>query len=156
MKNLRYILPALLIILLTACAAPPSTPAPEGLEQSASWVVREDQVMRLAAGAEGRGTLLFRGWEHPFKFTGARVTVTGTKTGDIEGEVYNLNKLEDIEGTYYAKPDLDKNRHVTGFWRYNDKGVVLHLRVQGEGLSPTHRAAPLSPCLRGPQFLPSL
>ena len=133
MKNVRYILPALLIILVTACAtSKPPTPAPEGLEQSGSWVVREDQVMRLAAGGEGQGTLLFRGWEHPFKFTGARVSVTGTKTGDIEGEVYNLNKLEDFEGSYFVKAEFNAAHRVTGVWAHNDKGVTLHMRVQGE------------------------
>ena len=102
--------------------------------QTGSWVVREDQVMHLVAGGEGKGTLLFRGWEHPFKFTGARVTVTGTKTGDIEGEVYNLNKLEDIEGTYYPKAEFNAAHRVTGVWAHNDKGVTLHLRVQGENI----------------------
>ena len=132
MKYIRYILPALLIILVTACAATPSTPAPEGLVQTGSWVVREDQVMRLAAGGEGQGTLLFRGWEHAFKFTGARVSVTGTKTGDIEGEVYNLNKLEDFEGSYFVKAEFNAAHRVTGVWAHNDKGVTLHMRVQGE------------------------
>ena len=134
MKNVRYILPALLIILVTACATPPSTPAPEGLEQSGSWVVREDQVMHLAAGNAGQGTLLFRGWEHAFEFTGSKVNVTGTKTGDIEGEVYNLNQLEDFEGTYFVKSEFNKANDLTGFWGHNDKGVVLHMRVQGESV----------------------
>lgn len=140
MKNLRYILTPLLIILFTGCAATPATPptppttVPGGLEQTASWVVREDQVMHLASGNAGRGTLLFRGWEHAFEFTGSRVSVTGTKIGDIEGEVYNLNKLEDFEGTYYPNAEFNAAHRVTGVWAHNDKGVTLHLRLQGENV----------------------
>ena len=136
MKNFLLILPALLIILFTGCAAtPPSTPAPDGLQQSGSWVVREVEVMRLAVGNAGKGTLLFQGWQYPFEFTDAKIGMTGTKSGDIEGEVYNLETLSDFEGTYYVKPEFNKANKLTGFWAHNDKGVVLHLRLQGENVS---------------------
>jgi len=135
MKNFLLILPALMITLFTGCAATPSTPAPDGLQQSGSWVVREDEVMRLAVGHAGKGTLLFQGWQYPFHFTDAKIGMTGTKSGDIEGEVYNLETLSDFEGTYYAKPAFNKANKVTGFWGHNDKGVVLHLKVQGDNVS---------------------
>ena len=135
MKSFPLILPALLITLFTGCAATPSTPAPDGLEQSGSWVVRENEVMRLAVGNAGKGTLLFQGWQYPFEFSGAQISMTGTKSGDIEGEVYNLETLEDFEGTYHARAEFNEAHQVTGFWGHNDKGVVLHLRLQGENVS---------------------
>jgi hypothetical protein len=133
MKNILYVLPALLVTLLVGCSSTPSTPAPEGLEQSGSWVVREDQVMRVAAGAAGRGTLVYQGWQYPFTFEGAKITITGTDDGDIEGEVYNLKTLTDFEGTYTPKPELNQANEVTGFWGRNNKGAVLHMKVQGKG-----------------------
>ena len=135
MKNFLLLLPALLITLFTGCAATPSTPAPDGLQQSGSWVVREDEVMRLAIGNAGTGTLLFDGWQYTFEFTGAEISMTGTKSGDINVEVYNLETLSDFEGAYYAKPEFNKANKVTGFWGHNDKGVVLYLPIQGENVS---------------------
>ena len=135
MKNFLFILPALLIMLFTGCSNTPSTPAPDGLQQTGSWVVRENEVLRLAVGNAGKGTLLFQGWQYPFHFTDAKISMTGTKSGDIRGEVYNLKTLSDFEGTYYAKPEFNKANKLTGFWGHNDKDVVLHLRIQGENVS---------------------
>ena len=135
MKNFLCILSALLITVLAGCAAPPpATTAPEGPTQSGTWVVREDQVMRMAAGASGQGTLIFQGWQYPFEFSGARVSVTGTASGEIKGEVYNLENLKDFEGSYYPKAEFDAANRVTGVWGHNDKGVSIHLKVQGENM----------------------
>jgi hypothetical protein len=134
MKNFQYGLSVLLLTLLGGCAAAPTSPAPEGLTQTGSWVVRENEVMRLAMGHAGKGTLIFQGWQYPFEFSDAKIGLTGTRSGDIEGEVYNLETLSDIEGTYYVNPELDAEKRVTGFWAHNDKGVTLHMRVQGENV----------------------
>ena len=135
MKNFLFILPALLIMLFTGCSNTPSTPAPDGLQQTGSWVVREIEVLRLVVGNEGKGTLLFQGWQYPFHFTDAKIGMTGTKSGEIKGSVYNLETLSDFEGTYHPKPEFNKANKLTGFWARNDKGVVLHLWIQGENLS---------------------
>lgn len=135
MKKFQYGLSVLLLTLLGGCAAAPTTPAPEGLTETGSWVVRENEVMRLAVGNAGKGTLIFEGWQYPFEFTGAKISLTGTKSGDIEGEVYNLETLSDFEGAYYVKPEFNKAEKLTGFWAHNDKGVTLHLRLQGENVN---------------------
>ena len=83
----------------------------------------------MVVGNEGKGTLLFQGWQHPFHFSDAKIDMTGTKSGDIEGEVYNLETLSDFEGTYHPKPEFNKANKLTGFWAHNDKGVVLHLWI---------------------------
>jgi len=90
--------------------------------------------MRLATGAEGKGTLIFQGWEYPFKFSGAKISVTGAEGGDIVGEVFNLHTLSDIEGTYFPKAEFDEANRVTGVWAHNDKGVTLHMNIQGENM----------------------
>ena len=56
--------------------------------------------MRLAAGTSGKGTLLLLGWEHRFTFTDAKLSVVGKKDVEIAGTVYNLETVEDFNGTY--------------------------------------------------------
>ena len=135
MKDSRILIPLLLLTALASCATPAPTPAPEGYVQSGTWVVREDQVMRVAAGASGRGTLIFEGWQYNFTFTDAKITMTGNAGGDIEGYVYNLETLRDFEGTYHSKPEYDQAQHLTGIWARNDRGVTLHIDRFGQSIS---------------------
>jgi hypothetical protein len=123
----------LLVALMTSCASAPPTPAPIGYVESGTWVVREDEVMRIAAGAAGKGTLIFEGWQYNFTFTGAKITVTGNEAGEITGHVYNLDTVRDFEGTYAPRADFNEEHRVIGLWATNDKGVTLHLdKLEGE------------------------
>ena len=135
MKHSRILLPLLLLTALASCATPPPTPTPEGYVVSGTWVIREDQVMRVAAGASGRGTLIYEGWQYNFTFTDARITLTGSDDGDIEGYVYNLDTLRDFEGTYHPWAEYNEAQHLTGLWARNDRGVTLHIDRLGQSIS---------------------
>jgi hypothetical protein len=50
----------------------------------------------------GGGTLHFKGKDYPLKVTGLSVRAIGAEKFDASGEVYNLPKVSDIEGTYAA------------------------------------------------------
>ena len=134
MRNFRYILSLLLITLLAGCGAAPYAttptvpPTPDGLERTGSLAIREGDVMRLAAGASGKGTLLFLGWEHGFTFTDAKLSVTGKEGVEIDGTVYNLKTVEDFNGTYTAvKADFKAGEGLHGAWGKNDKGVYIYI-----------------------------
>ena len=134
MKYFRNVLSVMLLTVLAGCSATPSTPVPTtpgGLERTGSWVVREDEVIRIAAGAEGKGTLLFLGWEHPFSFTGAKVTFTGAENAEIVGTVYNLKKVEDFAGTYTPTADFDDGK-LEGIWAKNENGVVIYASTENK------------------------
>ena len=118
----------------------PPPPKPEGYVQSGTFVVREDQIMRLAAGASGTGTLIFEGWQYRFTFTDAKITMTGNAGGDIEGFVYNLDTLRDFEGTYHPRAEYDEADHLTGLWARNDRGVTLHVSRIGQNISVNFEA----------------
>ena len=136
MKNFVYILPVLLITVLAGCASAPSTPAPDGLEQSGTFTVREDHVLRLASGASGKGTLIFLGWEHRFTFTDAKLSVAGKEDVELEGTVYNLETLEDFNGTYKpVKVEFKAGEGLRGLWARNDNGVTFHLRTTHQDVS---------------------
>jgi hypothetical protein len=139
MNKSFYILSALLITLLAGCginSVVKPTAAPPGLEQSATFTVRENHVMRLAAGTSGEGTLVFRGWEHRFVFTDAKIEVAGQSDVEVHGTVFNLQNLEDFEGTYHAvKAEFDSGHGLKGAWGRNEKGVVVHLVTKGEDVT---------------------
>lgn len=134
MNMTRHLYAASLLILAAGCGNTMviPTPAPEGLQQSGTFVVREDQVMRITTGATGKGTLTFQGWQYPFSFSDARITMTGTENAQIEGTVYNLNDVRDFEGTYTPHAEYNEAKQLTGLWAENDKGVTLHIRQLGE------------------------
>ena len=134
MIKFRYILSLLLITLLAGCGSAPYAttptvpPTPEGLERSGSIAIREGDVMRLAAGGSGHGTLLFLGWEHPFTFTNAKLSVTGRDGVEIAGTVYNLKTVEDFSGSYTpVKADFKAGEGLRGAWGKNEKGVYIYI-----------------------------
>ena len=137
MRDLRSTLPILLLALLAGCGTTASTPTqvPEGLERSASFTIRQNQVMRAAVGHAGEGTLIFQGWEYPFRFENMRLGVVGDDPVELQGTVYNLQRVEDFEGTYtLTKVNIQSGDGVTGAWGKNDKGVVANIRSSGQDL----------------------
>ena len=145
MRKSLYILPALLLSVLAGCGANSvvtPTAAPPGLEQSATFTIRENHVMRLAAGTSGEGTLVFRGWEYRFLFADAKIDVAGQRAAEVHGTVFNLENLEDFAGTYHAvKAEFDAGDGLMGVWGRNDKGVVVHLVTKGEDVTVNLEAA---------------
>jgi hypothetical protein len=130
MTSFRFALSALLLAALAGCGSAVTEPplSPDGLEPVGTWVVREDQVMRLATGAAGRGTLLFQSWQYNFTFQDAKITVSGAEGAEISGAVYNLKNVRDFEGRYTPRPEFDAADKLKGFWASNDKGVIIYLR----------------------------
>lgn len=88
--------------------------------------------MRLAAGAAGEGTLIFQGWQHSFTFDNAKITVVGGGEGQLNGTVYNLENVEDFEGTYLpTKTHVVAGKGLGGVWAKNAKGVETFLDYTG-------------------------
>lgn len=137
MKAMRFLLVCSLFSLVAGCGASMVVPkpAPEGMTQAGTFVVREDQVMRLAAGTSGTGTLIFQGWQYEFHFSDAKITMTGNEGGDIEGTVYNLETVKDFEGTYTPRPEYDEAKHLTGLWARNDRGVIVNIHRLGSDIA---------------------
>jgi len=135
MRNFRSLLPVLLLALFAGCSTTPSTPTPDGLTQSGSFTIRENQVLRAAVGHAGEGTLIFQGWQYPFMFENMTVSGVGNNPVDLEGAVYNLEKLEDFEGSYKPmKAEIKTGEGLSGLWTKNEKGVVVHVRSRDQDL----------------------
>ena len=84
----------------------------------------------------GRGTLtLLNGKQYHFKVSGLDVVAVGFKQATGVGNVYNLSKVKDIEGTYVAaKAAVTVGGGVGATTMRNDKGVVIDLTGVGQGI----------------------
>ena len=75
----------------------------EKLVQSGTIKAHVSRVGFLVAVRWGDGTLtLNNGEQKNFDILGLKLVETGIADMDLEGEIYNLKKLEDFEGVYYG------------------------------------------------------
>ena len=136
MRNLRNMLPVVLLTLLTGCSSTPATPAPDGLTESGSITIRVKQILQIEVGGSGEGTLIFEAWQYPFSIENTILSGVDKNPVDLEGTVYNLEKLEDFAGVYTPETaDIKAGKGLTGIWTRNEKGVVVHLRPMGQDLT---------------------
>ena len=101
-------------------------------------------TMELGQGAlilsalAGKGTLAFQGKSYKFKVGGVGIGGIGASVAFIEGEVYNLSRLEDFSGAYFQLEGGYAAVEGTGvFWLRNSNGVDLELRSKTKGLIMT-------------------
>ena len=84
----------------------------------------------------GKGVLHFEGKSHPLTIGGVSVGATaGISKAELTGEVQNLHRLSDIEGTYSALQaglTLGGGEKITQL--ENTKGVVLRVRGKQMGI----------------------
>ncbi len=105
-------------------------------EPVAKIKLKQWKVGFILGGGGGKGKLLYEGEEHRLSINGLRVgAVIGVARTDLEGDVYHMTKLEDIEGIYHA---AEAAIAVTGggkVWALkNSKGVVLKLEGKQLGI----------------------
>ena len=83
----------------------------------------------------GRGTLTYKGKKYPFSIDGLAIGSVGGAKVTASGEVYNLKKLEDLNGTYAAgTAGATFGAGGSGTAMENDKHVVIKVVSTTEGL----------------------
>ncbi|MEE8154662.1 MAG: hypothetical protein V3R30_03035 [Kiloniellales bacterium] len=90
----------------------------------------------MANLAWGNGVLtLSNGEQRKFSILGGKVLETGVATNVFTGEVYNLNNVDDFEGTYFGAAQKISIVKSKGEAIVNDgKCVVIKARTVGHGL----------------------
>ena len=90
----------------------------------------------LVSARWGDGVLtLDNGEQRRFHLVGAKALETGVAENDIEGEVYNLKKVDDFEGTYYgASTGITVGTLGKGEGMVNNARCVIKFRMTGTGL----------------------
>ena len=119
----------------------------DNLTQSGTLQFSMTSIGFLVGVRWGEGVLTLNdGFQLSFDVSGAKLLETGIATAKFEGEVYNLNNLEDFEGTYYGastkitvvkgKGELQTNNANCVFIRARSTGGGLQLSGPApEGLS---------------------
>jgi hypothetical protein len=86
----------------------------------------------------GEGVLTFQGKDYKFKLSGLSVVDLGVSSLSVTGEVYNLTKLEDFNGTYVAaSAGVAVAGGVSATAMKNQNGVIMKLTSTQKGLKFT-------------------
>ncbi len=114
----------------SAAADPATAPRPATIELE---IYKAGFIVGVSGG---RGTLHFEGRSHPLSIAGVSVGATaGVSKAEMVGEVQNLHRLADIEGTYSATQAglaLGGGEKITQL--ENARGVVLRVRGKQIGI----------------------
>jgi hypothetical protein len=98
MMHVRSLRACALAVALVA-----SVPAAQAADKPSGTIRFHGGSVAFLAGVNwGGGTLYFRGKAYPLEISGLSVGAIGVKSYDLRGTVYNLHRVEDIEGTYAA------------------------------------------------------
>ena len=102
----------------------------------ATLEIKKWKVGFILGGGGGKGKLIYDGEEHRLKISGLRIgAIVGIAHADLIGDVYNLTKPEDIEGTYTAVGAAIAIAGGGKVWKLkNSKGVVLKLEGKQLGI----------------------
>jgi hypothetical protein len=136
MKLFQGLATALLLVLVAGCSSTTTEGGAAGPRPSGTFTVRANQVLRLSTGGSGEGTLIFQGWQYRFQADRMILSGMGGQEVELEGTVYNLEKVEDFEGTYKAvAADMKEGEGLQGLWVENEKGVSVHILSRGQDLT---------------------
>ncbi|MEM7424626.1 MAG: hypothetical protein AAF441_00915 [Pseudomonadota bacterium] len=104
--------------------------------QSARISISIDKAGFVVGVSKGTGLLRYQGRQYPLDIGGIRLGLTiGASTTRMRGEVYNLRRLRDIEGTYGAAEASAAAGVGPQNWVLENKhGVRLVLRGRQRGL----------------------
>lgn len=84
----------------------------------------------------GGGTLTYADKSHPVEVDGFSVLALGVAHAEATGEVFNLKKLEDFNGTYMAaSAELTLAAGAGATTMKNQNGVVIRLFTSTKGLN---------------------
>lgn len=95
------------------------------------------EAKQVAAGVGwewGNGVLNYEGKQYPFTISGLTVAGAGASRVEAAGEVYNLKKLRDFEGTYTAveaSGTAGGGAGVVTMKNVNGVRITLHSVTQG-------------------------
>jgi hypothetical protein len=131
MKRSMVILMILAMALVWSCLALAEEKKPD-----ATLKLSEGSVAVGIGWSWGKGVLTYKGKTYPFKVKGLSLGEVGITKAEAQGKVFNLNKLEDFNGTYLAgsvEGTIAAGAGETAM--KNKKDVVIYLSPQTKGIN---------------------
>jgi hypothetical protein len=114
-----------------------SAPAEDAKKTPDATLKLSEGTMALGVGwSWGKGELMYKGKTYKFKVDGLSVVEVGMTKAEATGKVYNLKKVEDLEGVYAAAgagATAGKGVDVTAL--VNKNGVEVDLKSETKGAS---------------------
>jgi hypothetical protein len=127
---------ALVVILALAVAPGPWPALAEQPLRPAGTLTFKITSVGLGLGASwGRGTLHFRGRNYPIRVEGLDLAKVGVAELEATGRVFNINKPEEIYGTYnQVSAGVAVVGGIQGIALRNSRGVLIDLSATQRGL----------------------
>jgi hypothetical protein len=134
MRNL--VIAAGFLFAIAGAMLPPALLAADASAVNATMDIDIKEIGLIVGGQSGKGVLHYQGKDYPFTLKGlqAGAIVGATKT-HVTGDVRNLTKLEDFEGSFSAAgagATAVKGGDTSRF--QNNKGVEFTLKSKTTGL----------------------
>jgi len=132
---MQRLVPAILIGICLANA--PLLASAEGKSPDATIDVSGSSVAAGIGFTQTKGTVHFQGKSYPVRLEGLSVAEVGAQKISATGEVYNLSRLEDLNGTYSAVSAgaaLGSGAQETTMQNQNGVEINLHGTVEGVNL----------------------
>jgi hypothetical protein len=126
------VLALVLAMIMTAGVALAQTQTPSG-----TISIKLNSASALMGASWGQAVLTFQGRTHLFRVRGLKVGSVGIRRISLRGDVYNLNNINDLSGTYQkADPaGLTFIAGERGLVIRNNQGVTINLVARKKGLN---------------------
>lgn len=138
-KRILFSLTTALLLSLAVISAGAQEKKAEGAEETkgnptGAVNIKVTQAAMGLGVSWGDGTLHFKGKDYKFKVKGLNMIGLGVTSINAQGDVYNLQKLDDFPGTYYGvQAGATVIKGSAGLVLKNSSGVVLNLKSEQTG-----------------------
>ena len=123
------------ILMSLSLAASPLIANAESTKPDATLEISGNSVAVGVGFTEAKGTLHYQGQSYPVHMHGVSLAQAGASNIEATGEVYHLNRLQDVSGNYAAASAgaavVDGHTETT---MKNQNGVVIKLHARTEGI----------------------
>jgi hypothetical protein len=125
----------MMVSLLMLVTAAPAQEKDKPLYPVGQISIEATQVAAGLGYSWGGGAMKFEGKEYQFTVKGLNVAAVGLAKIRAVGDVYNMKTAADFPGNYVAaSAGLALAKGVSGTTMRNDKGVVINLRAEQQGV----------------------
>jgi hypothetical protein len=133
MSNVRTI-SRLALFFLVMTVATAAVAAEKAATPSGKVTIQSTAIAAGIGVTWGDGKLSFKGKDYPFSIDGLTLVDWGISRVNATGDVYNLDDVAKLGGTYVAaEAGLTLAGGIGGMVLRNQNGVVLHVRSTSQG-----------------------